>query len=371
MSNDLSELNIARVQQKLHAGERLLLMVHPRLRMRTCELLRLVLPGLALMGLFLYAVVVLGANCWVPVVFGLPFWGIASVLLISPLWHRRRMAGTVYLLTDKRAVIVTPAGWGGERTLSFPLRPNPVLKVVHHGGDYGDIIFAWERRWQPGAYVYSPVEPVGFLSVPQVIRVSHLLGEQVAAVPADAELPPPEGVTPLATDKKGRARAFTLERQFGMWLGMLCCAISFLLLLTGVCRMPQETRFGLNSVSTTATVLGQRREVSRWNTHIHAERERIRLKNGVIQNRFVSYYPTVQFTDATGKVFTVELAEPQPRQLMKLQSKVEITYNRHDPRQLCVGKPSRHGVVCCMLSCLVFIVGAALGAAGIIGTRQS
>ncbi len=367
---DANHLNFTRVQKYLLAGESLLLVVQPRLGMRRGALLAVMVPAVVILALLLYALLGMQGAGGMVVLCGVPFWLLAGVLLVAPLWYRWYMARTLYLLTDRRVLIVEPRLSGGERARCFPLRPNPVQKVVHHGGDYGDIVFAWEYRWRPGPYMFSPVEPVGFMAVPQVLRVVRLLEEQVAAVPADAEMLPAAGVKPLPLDRRGRPRACTLERMSAMWLGVGACVVSFLLLLVGAFRLPQEQLLWGNTATTTATVHSLRREVSDWNTHVNAEREYYRTKSGVRRAKFVLYYPTVRFRDAAGVEHLAELSEPQKSWRVQPDSKHRITYSRDNVQRVCLGEPSRRGLALCLLSPLAFLVGAAFVAAGIVAFKK-
>ena len=360
----------ARLRRILLEGEELKLVVQPRLGMRRGSLLAVMLPAAVMLALLLYAVLGMQGAGAVVVLCGVPFWLLACVLLVAPLWYRWYMARTLYLLTDRRVLIVEPQLLRRERARCFPLRPNPVQKVVHHGGDYGDIIFAWEYRWRPGPYMFSPVEPVGFMAVPQVLRVVSMLEEQVAAVPAEAEMLPAAGVKPLPLDRRGRPRACTLERMSAMWLGVGACVVSFFLLLVGAFRLPQEQLLWGNTATTMATVHSLRREVSDWNTHVNAERESYRTKNGTRRAKFVLYYPTMRFQDAAGVEHLVELSEPQKRWHMQLDSKHQITYNRDNVQQICIGKPSQRGLAFCLNSPLLFLVGAAFVAAGIVAFKK-
>lgn len=360
--------DIARVQAVLGEGEQCELLVQPRVAMRPGQVGALLLPALVLSVVPIVGTVAAGCSALLT---GLPFLACAVVLLVSLLWERRRMGRTLYLLTAQRAIILEPMGLRGERVVSFPLHDGLIMQVRKQGygdGEHicGDIIFAWERRWRLGSRVYSPVQPVGFMSVPQVERVAQLIAEQVAARSTGAERLPVVGVNPLPTDRKGRPRAFSFERLSAMWVGAGVCAVAFVLYLAGVCHLPQEQSFARDSATATATVLSQRREVSRWNTHPCAEKESEWTDSHSRRIRFVLYYPTLRFTDGDGRLHTVECTEPQPRFEYTPGSKVQICYDRKEPSRLVSGRPSRRGLTCCLLSNMAVLVGACLIAAGLL-----
>ena len=236
----LTEQEAAHVSSVLHEGEQVVLLAAPRVDLTAGQTAAQLIPGVMLACPLVHAAIVLGGDCWVILLFGLPFWLVAIVLLISPLWQRLRMARSRYLLTNRRAVVMENSFFRRPRTVSFPLRENLVLKVEARADGYGDVIFAWERGWQPGIHVYKPVRPVGFIMVPQPERVAHMIAEQVAAVPEGEELPEVEGVQPLPLDRKGRPRAYTVARVMMMWMGCAGCAVAYLLLLKGVSYLRED-----------------------------------------------------------------------------------------------------------------------------------
>ena len=362
----MEDTDMKRVQELLAENEEAVLVVHPRISLSSGRTFLLLLPcGFALLWV-LWAVMVLGSDFWIPLLLGLPFLLIGSIFGMSPLWHRVQMARTVYMLTNRRVVILEPVGLHGSRCVSFPLRPSSVLKVVKRRGGYGDIIFAWERRWQLGARVYSLASPVGFMDVPQVARVLQMLEEQVAALPEDATLPPVEGVDPLPMNRQGRPRVLTVAREFALWVGGACCGVSLLLLLHGASALPGELGFRENAVTTTGTVLSLRRELHEFSPHILSEKVGVVQSNGVRRYYFAMYYPTVRFTDEKGRTHTVECPVAQPTSKLPPNRQMTISYHRRNPAWLAMGKPSRRGITFGILSLLAFIVGVAIASAGLI-----
>lgn len=366
----MEDTDMKRVQELLAENEEAVLVVHPRISLSSGRTFLLLLPcGFALLWV-LWAVMVLGSDFWIPLLLGLPFLLIGSIFGMSLLCHRLQMARTLYVLTNKRVVILEPLGLYGNRCVSFPLRPSPVLKVVKRQGGYGDIIFAWERRWQLGARVYSLASPVGFMDVPQVARVLQMLEDQVAALPENAALPAVEGVEPLPMNRQGRPRVLTVEREFALWVGGACCGVSLLLLLHGASALPGELGFRENAVTTTGTVLSLRRELHEFSPHVLSEKVGVLQPNGVRRHYFAMYYPTVRFTDEQGRTHTVECPAAQPTSKLPSHRQMSISYHRRNPEWLAMGKPSRRGLTFCILSLLAFIVGVAIASAGLIHPRK-
>lgn len=360
----LSVQEYARVQAALPEGEQPVLVVKPSTAVHKGWAALLCLAGAVMLGMLVRGGLGLQEYCWVLVLCGLPIWAAAGCLCVAPLCHKWRMARTLYVLTERRAMVLEPVTPRRERVVSFPLRPNVILQVQKRAGGYGDIIFAWELRWCLGLRVCSPVHPVGFMAVPQVERVAQMLADGVAAVPAEAVLPPVEGVQPLPM-KRGRARFAPPLQELFVWAGMAVCGFSCLLQLTAAHYLPREMAFGRLAETTYATVLSLRTEESFWNSPAS---EPVRVRTGKHAGRkvFISYYPTVQFADAAGQRHTIELSSPQNPRHFRPGAKVTVRYDRLNPQRVSPGRTKRGGTLACVLSCIFYLVGGSLIAAGLM-----
>ena len=186
---NLSPKDNARVQSVLQDDERVVLVTRPRPQMDIVEVFGRVFSGVVLLGMLAYALYQMAQVWWLVLVFVSPLILYAAWLISSPARYRRQKERTLYLLTDKRVLMLEPKGIFGARVVAYPLQPNPV-KAVQHGDDgYGDIIFAYEQHWEIFPKMRHRTTPVGFIEVPEVVQVEQLIAAQVAATPPAEPLP--------------------------------------------------------------------------------------------------------------------------------------------------------------------------------------
>lgn len=340
----LNNRDAERLQQVLQDDERVVLVAKPRTTMPVSELVFNTLPGWVLATFLGIAAYMFGQQWWVVVALFSPFWLVALVMISVPLRYRLRMSRTLYVLTDKRAVVFEQLNLWRNRCVCWPLFPGLVKKVTKEGHDLGSLIFDYEmrfsfesrwRRYVPG--------PVGFLMVPQPERVQQLVAEQVAAIPAEQapfayrppvlKTPAPKldaWGTPLAEqpwDKKN-------DRCFFLIFGAAFVFFGLLGLGQGVLRLHTESRLEAEGVQATATVLKVRTSGSSGRGHSE------------------SYYPTLRFTDAAGRVQTVDYhigTDNYP-----VGCKLPIIYLPTDPESLRIEEPGLSPGVVSVLGGVIF-----------------
>jgi hypothetical protein len=128
--------------------------------------------------------------------FGLPFVLIGLAMLTAPYWIKRRLsrtaAKTIYLITDRRAVIFDGGYYGdgfaasmlssamrmrGKGTLIHSYTPNkfgPIQRLQRDDGS-GDLIFG-EELFSPMQQGYrTTITRAGFYSIPDVKEADRLL----------------------------------------------------------------------------------------------------------------------------------------------------------------------------------------------------
>jgi hypothetical protein len=105
--------------------------------------------------------------------FGVPFILAGLGMLFSPYWLKLRARNTVYILTQRRAIIIS-CGWlGGLNVRSFePARMRDIQRRQHADGS-GDIIFLHDWRYDAHGNSYST--NVGFKAVRDVKSVEDLI----------------------------------------------------------------------------------------------------------------------------------------------------------------------------------------------------
>ena len=112
--------------------------------------------------------------------FGLPFVLIGAGLFCSPWWAARIARRTGYALTTDRAIIVTPAPFGGGVSVrSFAPGDLADVERVQRSDGSGDLILA--REWVRGSKGRSHEKKIGFIGVPAVQNVQVRIDELVRA----------------------------------------------------------------------------------------------------------------------------------------------------------------------------------------------
>lgn len=103
--------------------------------------------------------------------FGVPFFLIGLAMLSAPLWEYRRAKKTVYVITDRRAILFA----GGRSTTVRSFRPESLRELYRkdRSDGTGDVVFcrreSYDRRNRPQS------EEIGFLRVRNPRDVERLL----------------------------------------------------------------------------------------------------------------------------------------------------------------------------------------------------
>lgn len=378
---NLSEQEAARCSAALLPGERVLLVTRPRPTMHPLDAAFRVLSGLVLVAGLVYMLWRVAQVWWLMLVLPLPFWLLAGFLLVSPRFHRWRRERTLYLLTDRRVVVLEPDLLGRERVVAYPLRPNPVREILRHDDGYGDIVFTYEQRWQIGARIHRGPMPVGFIDVPEVDTVAARVAEQVAAAPAAAAPPPAAQPPTLAglpteTDYWGNPRPQSMNRTVMIAMGALFLVAGLVFASLGVVFHRQEARFVNEGVHTTATVQGVRAhyvEPSSSHSSRHSHHSRRHHNSGIritVREQEPAgswtYFPLLRFTDAAGVVHEFESSTGSPEANYSTGHKLEVVYLPADPEQVrLAGESSKVGIAFIIAGSLAGIIGAGLLAGGL------
>lgn len=339
----LNNRDAERLQQVLQDDERVVMVAKPRVSMPLSEVIFNTLPGWVLAAFLGAGAYMFGQHWWVVVALSSPFWLVALIMISVPLRYRLRMSRTLYVLTDKRAVVFEQLSLWRRRCVCWPLFPGLVKKVTKDARDLGSLIFDYELRWKFGRKVQREPMRVGFLTVPQPERVRQILEEQVAAIPAEQapfayrppvlKTPAPKldaWGTPLAEqpwDKKNDRRFFLIFGAAFVFFGLLGLG-------QGVLRLHTESRLVAEGVQATATVLKVWTSGSSGRGHSE------------------SYYPTLRFTDATGRVQTVDYhigTDNYP-----VGCKLPIIYLPTDPESLRIEEPGLSPGVVSVLGGVIF-----------------
>lgn len=122
--------------------------------------------------------------------FVLPF---VILLCVIPWFRKCYKRRTLYLVTDRRCIILTPRLLPGMNCKSYPLEPDRIKEYEIFSGGIGNIVFDYDYS-APNTYSGSDPEdersPLGFLDLPQCKRVVSLIRKQIKKLHRLDYLPP-------------------------------------------------------------------------------------------------------------------------------------------------------------------------------------
>ncbi len=376
---NLSPKDKARVQAVLRDDERVVLVTRPRPQMDIVEAVGRVFSGVMLLVMLAYALCQMQQIWWLVLAFVSPLILFAAWLISSPARYRRQKERTLYLLTDKRVLMLEPKGIFGERVVAYPLQPNPV-KAVQHGDDgYGDIIFAYEQHWEIFPKMRHRTTPVGFIEVPEVVQVEQQIAAQVEAtppaVPLPAAQPPTLAGLPTETDSWGNPVATSMQRPVMITLGILFLVFDAVFLTIGILMLCSDARLEKEGVRTMATVLSVRKEESASSNHQRRHHSgshvSIRVDDSSKRSSGYCYFPRLQFVDAAGVAHEFDSSTGSSAYDFPVGHQVEIIYMPQDPTQAqMVDKGPTMGQIFTLIGGLGCVIGAGLLAGGLMMKKQ-
>lgn len=104
----------------------------------------------------------------------LPFLVLFIAFPVVGIWRTYwQMQRTVYIITERRALVVRATGRKGWQTLSWPLDPGLVKERVLRADGSGDLILGYETSRDADGD--STTVPQGFFNLPDVRRVEQIL----------------------------------------------------------------------------------------------------------------------------------------------------------------------------------------------------
>ena len=119
--------------------------------------------------------------------FGLPFILIGFAMLSSPFWARRSAKRSVYVITDRRAIIFRSRFFGSINIRSFSPRQLETLQRNQNKDGSGDVIFTHDVRRDNDGDRHTT--NVGFMGVREVKHVEELIRHLARSVPENAPIP--------------------------------------------------------------------------------------------------------------------------------------------------------------------------------------
>lgn len=373
---DFSPEEEKRCKAALQAGERVLLVAKPRVEMDVVDAWFRRISGCVLLGIMVQMLWQAQWAGWLLLPAALPVCLLGGYLLVSPKLHRRSRERTVYLLTDRRVLVLEAKVPFGERTVAYPLHPDPVREVRRSSDGYGDIVFAYEQRWQLGRRIHRGPSPVGFIDVPEVDKVAQMIARQVELTPAAQHLPaaqPPAWAgLPTETDSWGNAVPTNAGRGVMIAVGALFLGVCTLFLSLGIWFLVQDARFEKEAVRATATVVSVRKEERKHEPSRHHRRHRnsgvtIHVGESKASRVYYVYYPLLQYQDASGTVHQVESDTGSSEFDFPVGHAVEIMYLPASPAEirLCDSGPGI-GAVFTFIGAFGMIIGGGVLAGGLM-----
>ena len=119
--------------------------------------------------------------------FLLPF---IILLCIVPWFRKYYKRRTLYLVTNRRCIILTPRLLPGMKCESYPLEPNRIKEYEVFSGGIGNIVFDYNHGVQGPTPHDDDRIPEGFLDLPQCKRVVTLIRKQIKKLHQLDHLPP-------------------------------------------------------------------------------------------------------------------------------------------------------------------------------------
>ncbi len=122
--------------------------------------------------------------------FVLPF---VILLCVIPWFRKCYKRRTLYLVTDRRCIILTPRLLPGMDCKSYPLEPNRIKEYEIFSGGIGNIVFDYDysaTNTYSGSDPEDARSPLGFLDLPQCKRVVSLIRKQIKKLHQLDHLPP-------------------------------------------------------------------------------------------------------------------------------------------------------------------------------------
>ena len=119
--------------------------------------------------------------------FLLPF---ILLLCFLPWFRKCYKRRTLYLVSDRRCIILTPRLLLGMKCKSYPLEPNRIKEYEVFSGGIGNIVFDYNDGVRGATSHDDDRIPEGFLDLPQCKRVVTLIRKQIKKLHQLDHLPP-------------------------------------------------------------------------------------------------------------------------------------------------------------------------------------
>lgn len=175
----LSEEDISAARKVLQEDEQLVLAIKPRAgvdgRSDWLRWIVVVLASIILVGLMLQQA---RAHPLAPLL-TLPFWGILLWVASKPWRKYRCRRRTLYLLTNRRAIVLQGRLFGHRHHI-FPLHRDMIDAVAVRGDGSGNIVFVTQNTWTlRNEHIVDDIRQIGFMDIDNVKVVQKILENQI------------------------------------------------------------------------------------------------------------------------------------------------------------------------------------------------
>ena len=146
------------------------------------------------------------------------------LLCLLPWFRKCYKRRTLYLVSDRRCIILTPRLLLGMKRKSYPLEPNRIKEYEVFSGGIGNIVFDYNDGVRGATSHDDDRIPEGFLDLPQCKRVVTLIRKQIKKLHQLDHLPsapPPQeenfavtgGFVPFAGVIQDRLQEIKVEKE--------------------------------------------------------------------------------------------------------------------------------------------------------------
>ena len=400
MDIDAFNLNLrdsARVASTLSEQENLVLVIKPREQMDPIMKFLRLSAGVALMAWLLWK----GAEMQGGWPVQLLLWGMVILLFCSPWLHLWKKRNTLYMLTTERAIVVEPSYLGQDNVQTWSLQPNPIQKVNRYSDGFGDIVLGYEMRWSFGRIFQSRGGglagdlfrrrrvSVGFLEIPRIDEVYSQFAaltnqgnvdELPTELTGSTYTPPNAPVCPRPAYRK--------PNEFGEWsnnspdttlpqalvgFGTVLSIFSCIAIAVGAIILHFEQDFDANCVKTQATVVNVRYETKTKTTKTRRRGTgvNISLSGGETNNTTITYFPTLSFSDASGRLHVHESDDgTSDPKTYHIGQQLTIRYLPNEPTEVKMGEESTLGVKVTTYGALALFISGSMLILGLVKKRK-
>lgn len=300
MTEPLSPLMRERIDAAMMKDERMCAMFSPRWSWFMPEVMSALFFATIWLS-FVVAFTFFFCGDGVTLLFMVPFWLVGIGMVVGVLVYRARVLRTMYLITDRRAVVLRPSWRFVPQVVSWPLSENMVKEYKERAHGVGDIVLGYKNY-----EVNDRPAPDGFLHVPNVREVYDMLLRQIGTDSAEMPEAEPQQMAPLLNGHRGN-----MPQKHPGCVGIVFLVMGSLFFGLGLFFYTGESDLEERGIQTEAIVV-----------------KMVRSESG----KSTSYFPVVKFKDEQGKEHKVKSSHSSSE--LDVGDKVSLRYLPEDPQEI-------------------------------------